>query len=72
MAKEISRSPASNIWFEKRYIYEKRSHIKKKKITVQCFFVVVVGFKVVSHHMSVAKNLNLEVSFIITYVLWPD
>lgn len=29
MATEISRPLATNIWFEKKYIYEKKSHIKK-------------------------------------------
>lgn len=69
MATEISRPLATNIWFEKKYIYEKKSHIKKI-CTVQCFFVVVVGLKVICYFMRVVKNLNLEVSFIITYVLW--
>lgn len=68
MATEISRPLATNIWFEKKNIYEKKSHIKKI-CTVQCFFVVV-GLKVICYFMRVVKNLNLEVSFIITYVLW--
>lgn len=29
MATEISRPLATNIWFEKKNIYEKKSHIKK-------------------------------------------
>lgn len=46
--------------------------ILKKICAVQCFIVVVVGFNVVSYFIRIVKNLKLEVSFIITYVFWPD